>query len=602
MSQNGPPRGPFDPPQPGDQQPSQQQPHPQSPQPGYQQPQPGYQQPQPGYQQPQPGYQQPQPGYQQPQPGYQPQQPGYQPQQPGQQPQQPGYQPQQPGYQPQQPGYQPQQPGYQQSAADQQPPQQPALQSFLPAVDHATSLTEVPKITVLSWVSFGISLGGFLVGWVPYVSLGAGVGVLLAILDLAKADGKPRRKTVSVISLVLGGLGTLAGLGWLFATFMVLRSSCPHVYAHDGEGWRLDADPLSGALLPGAERTDWDRLEHLAAVDGAYRVRVVDELEEIDRIDDVALLVIDHAPGTAALPTPEGAIVQVRGAAAPRRATDSRGRDVTAKLVAADGDAFSGTPSDFDPDGPAEPRERLTLELPRPTGAAAGGPAALVLRAHNAPFAEEAFARYVARMGPGTGALMDAAQEASWYPYRTRISDEIRRLGLPLEVRVGGAGQVVEVAPVGPAIQRDFVVPIELPAGDSPNVAVTLELTPGFWEIDAVSLAGRPGVLAPRRVLARRAERLGGPGAPGAADAELLEALAAADERRVELHTGQGVELTFDAPPLEAGAERTVVLEIRGSYEMGSGGRGWLDPIAILSHRRGWDSLPRFAGRLGRGR
>jgi hypothetical protein len=443
---------------------------------------------------------------------------------------------------------------------------------------------ERPQISGLSWAALAVAIPSFCVGWIPFAGFVGTIAIVLAVADLSKSQYPPRPIAVSVIAIVLGGLSTTAALCWVILASTMKVSSCPHVYAHDGAQWRLDADPLSGAILPGAERSDWDRLDHLAAVDGTYRIRVADDLEEIDRIDQVALLVVDHAPGSEALPTPEGAIVEVQAPVAPLQATDRRGRDVAAQVKSADGVAFAGSLAEVDPGASDEPRERLTVTFPRP----AGSQATLVLRAHNTPFAEESFARYAARMGPGTGALMDLAQDASWYPYRARITDEIRLLGLPLEVGVAG-GPGVELAPIGPAIQRDFAVVVAIPEGRSPTVAVTLAFTPRFWEIDRVALAAGVTPLAPRRLAPRQATGPGG--------ADLVERLATADGSRVELRTGESVELAFDAPAAAAGRDRSVVLEIRGSYEMGFGGRGWLNPVAILAHRRGWDSLPRFAAR-----
>lgn len=65
------------------------------------------------------------------------------------------------------------------------------------------------------------------------------------------------------------------------------------------------------------------------------------------------------------------------------------------------------------------------------------------------------------------------------------------------------------------------------------------------------------------------------------------------------LRTGEAVELRFVAPPPPAaGLERTVTLRIDGYYEISVGDRGWLNPLAVLAHRSGRDSLPRHVLRL----
>jgi hypothetical protein len=45
---------------------------------------------------------------------------------------------------------------------------------------------------------------------------------------------------------------------------------------------------------------------------------------------------------------------------------------------------------------------------------------------------------------------------------------------------------------------------------------------------------------------------------------------------------------------------RTVLLRVRGYYEMDLGEGPWLNPGSILAHHTGVDSLPRFAARLAR--
>lgn len=72
-------------------------------------------------------------------------------------------------------------------------------------------------------------------------------------------------------------------------------------------------------------------------------MRVADELDEIHRIDRVALLVVDHPEGTDALPTPDGAVLAIGTTHAATQATDARGADLRAALAASDGDAVRGS-------------------------------------------------------------------------------------------------------------------------------------------------------------------------------------------------------------------------------------------------------------------
>jgi hypothetical protein len=433
----------------------------------------------------------------------------------------------------------------------------------------------------------GLAAMGLLLCWIPFVGFLGTLGGLCGLRYLFTSKGDSH--FAAVVALLFGLIATGAAGLW---TVAITRGSCPHVYSYDGKGWHLDADPLSGALLSGAERTDWDRLESLQPVQGQYRIRVVGELEETDYIDEVFLLLAEHPRGTVVLPTLQGELVSVRDAYPASGATDAAGRDVLPLVAKADGNVFRSRVADLPPGRGPDPRERLTLRFARPPS----HHAVLWLTAHNTPFAEEAYVRYMATLGPGMGRLMRLAQTSTTYPYAQRVADESRRLGLPLVVYLGAAGQGGEapgsglaLGPLSPAVPRDFAVPLTLPPGDEPEVTIRLEMTPLFWEIDQVRLAAAPDAPTAAVVLRPRAVH-------DAAGRDVRALVAAAEGRRAVLHKNDYIEATFDAPPAAgADSERTVVVAVRGYYEGEFGGRAFLNPYALLAHHLGLRSLPRFA-------
>ncbi len=444
-------------------------------------------------------------------------------------------------------------------------------------------------------VDTGIGPSGFsfLFGWFPFVGLYGLVGIRRAISALSNRNATASDIVVALLSLALGLAGTGMATAWFLVGYLVTTKSCPHVYSFNGQGFRLDADPLAGAFLPGGERSDWDRLEHLQAVDGQYRLRIVDELKENNHIDDLSLWVVDHPRGTTVLPTVKGELLSLDDAAPPIRALDGQGHDVLAVVRSADDVAFAGHSADFADSLRTDPRERLRLTFKRPRAA---GHAVLWLRAHNAPFAEDSYVRYMALMGPGSEMLLRLSQHSFSYPYRQRIGDEIRRLGLPLWIRTGeGGGPAIEIGPVSPAVQRDFAVPVELPraaektpqAEDAEKITLTLEMTPLFWEIDQVQLASASPAASPLRLRAQSAHTKSG--------RDVLAVVSSADAQRVSLSTGDYIEAVFAAPPVSPSSERTVVLDIRGYYETRFIGVGWLNPLVYLADRLGFFSLPRYA-------
>jgi hypothetical protein len=339
----------------------------------------------------------------------------------------------------------------------------------------------------------------------------------------------------------------------------------------------LDADLASGALYKGAERDDFDRLESVKAVDGRYRLRIQNDLEEIDHVDSLSLLVVDSPSGTEVLPTPTGKLVAVRGATLPR----------------------SSSPAT--PMHDAEPREAWTFEFARPRSRD-GQPverALLVVRGHTTPFAERAFMQYMSTMGQGVRPLLEMAggSEEGCPCYPKYLAKESERLGLPLDVSIAATTYRTSLAPVSPAIARSQALVVDLPPDSGADrVTVRLEATPKFWEIDKLELApfeaGDEAELDVREITPAAATTASG--------RDALALLRSNDAERVVLRPGERVDVEFDAPPASAAPDRvrTVIAKMRGFYEVDFGGQKGVDITRIVAYRAGWTSLPKFAKSL----
>ncbi len=364
-------------------------------------------------------------------------------------------------------------------------------------------------------------------------------------------------------AVVVGSLAVVGAVAWIVALTLLVNvlntaSSCPHVYAFDGEAYALDGDMASGALFSGGERADLDRLEHLQPIDGVYRLRVQNDLDETDYINQVAVLVVDHDVDEEILPTQDGAIRSVRHATPP-----------IDKSVEA-----TGT------------QQTWVLEFARP----AGDEGLLVIRGNNTAFAEEAFGRYMARMGRATGPLLDWITDDGCACNREYLDREVERLGLPLGVEVADAdgwGERQLVGPVGPAVMRSQILVLKLHEVTGERVRVRLTFTPNFWAIDDIRLASASGddpttvVVTPTRATFEHED--------------VTEALTHADEHRVVVEKGSWIDVELQAPPLVAGRKRTTIVQLHGYYAVDFGGIWGLNPAAVIAHNTGLSSLPDYA-------
>jgi hypothetical protein len=134
-----------------------------------------------------------------------------------------------------------------------------------------------------------------------------------------------------------------------------LSGSCPMVFTWNGREFQFITDVLGvaplGASAGGGEYFPVDHDEYvqipgdaLALENGAYEIRITEELHEVAYLDQVQLIALDH-PSTIdiftndkfkAPPFPEFRLFGADRRVYPRRARDDEGRDVTARLRARD--------------------------------------------------------------------------------------------------------------------------------------------------------------------------------------------------------------------------------------------------------------------------
>lgn len=428
----------------------------------------------------------------------------------------------------------------------------------------------------LMQAGFIVSIVSFFIGWIPFAGYLGLLAILLGAIGRAQYDKEGNAKIAGTVAF--GGLAVAAAIVW---TYLAATASCPHVYTWDGKAWQLDADMLSGSLYRGGESDDLDRLESLAAHEGQYRVRIANDRQERDFVDSVSLEVVDHPAGTTALPTPANEVALLGEARAPVSARDAKGRDLLPALEAEDARSWQGNAADHDLSRETKPRDFVELTLP-----AVEGPAYLVLRTRNTEAATQALYQYLASIGPGVGTLLNLAECDSKYPYKQRLADELERMGVPMQIELSADGKAWTLAhklkPIGPAALRSVAVP--LPALASREVHARLTMVPAAWELDRVAIAPASAAATARSLLTASAA------SPGVA-----EKLAQADGQRVGLEQGEHVDLSFQAPAAPAaGATRTLLLRMRGYYDVQIGGRAFLNPVALARHKTQEDAAARF--------
>jgi tetratricopeptide (TPR) repeat protein len=146
-------------------------------------------------------------------------------------------------------------------------------------------------------------------------------------------------------------------------------SSCPVLFAWDGHKYKLVTDVIGAAVVghwftPTRHNTpnpgEWIKVagEKIVAVDGRLSLRFIEPMEEVNYIDQLRLVAVDHPENVEVNPDERflddppfasGRVVASAGARLPKGAWDGEGRDVLAEVSQRDHKFASGfTPTPYD--------------------------------------------------------------------------------------------------------------------------------------------------------------------------------------------------------------------------------------------------------------
>jgi hypothetical protein len=351
------------------------------------------------------------------------------------------------------------------------------------------------------------------------------------------------------------GVAALAAVVAIVAIIVYLtKTSCPFIYTYDGSSYEFAGEIYSGATHPPLERYDYLPLPALKAVDGEYRIKLANEVREVQHTNLTELWVIDHPLGSEVLVDKYGVAHTLSEPQSPSKAVTVRGEDVLGTVAAADDVCYmGGVPEEANADV-----DGMVMTFERPHGATR---AKLVVQAKNSFWLDYAYGQFCELFGEAY---------ADWFEeQKTASADELRRWsleqGIPLAVYVedGGAWRFVDYYHIaGPMAARRDVLAFDLPAGASDEVKVKLEFGPLFWEIDYVALD----------CSADQPVRIHNVPATSAVDEEgrdVAGLLRADDGLYYEQpNVGEYAVLAFAAPEPAEGLARSTVLHTKGHYEI----------------------------------
>lgn len=340
------------------------------------------------------------------------------------------------------------------------------------------------------------------------------------------------------------------------AIAVAAKQSCPFVYSFDGSRFVFDAEPLGGAVSRGLARTELSRLEHLRATDGSYRLLLRNEVPETQYLDELTLVIVDHDPGVQVFPDASGRLHLVHGPTGPIRSFDEHGRSLQPFIAARDEVCWQ---TKLPPDQGGDLKHTLRFDFVRPPGSST---ARLLFRGGTALWGSNMIREMLALRG-------DRVNE--WYADVDRGGPELYRLAAFVEreqlyvmdvtaENPAGPQRVGQISGGGPFVYEDRAVDLDLSRLEGDTLRLSIHPPFGFWGIDYVGMEfGSRSFAAGTAVAPLDATDESG----GDETAALLEP---DGDYSVMEKVGDWMRVTYPAPPLAPGLERSLFLKTSGYY------------------------------------
>ncbi len=333
--------------------------------------------------------------------------------------------------------------------------------------------------------------------------------------------------------------------------------SCPYVYSYDGHDYILDSETFGGAIFKAAQRTDLDNLDFLKETNGTYQLKLTNELEETQYIDEFKLIVVDHALHTKVIPDFNGKLHVLSNLQTPVKAIDKNGNDVLSLVKNTDEKIWISNPFIRNSEKKGDGRDAMILEFEKPKQATH---VQLAFNLQNTIWAAHMQEIMLSLHGNKLNQWYDLINNST--ALQSAFKQIMIREGMLLiQLWDGKAWKTHNyVWEVGPSIAKDQVVDLDLNCYAEQNLRIRLESTVGFWMINSVNADySEEGPIQIHELSPEKAfDHLGN---------DLLETLKCTDQQYYAMPSKQDrAEISFKAIPLQENSLRSFILKCNGYY------------------------------------
>jgi len=297
--------------------------------------------------------------------------------------------------------------------------------------------------------------------------------IVLPFSKLEKIEVYDAATGHSVFMTAAGVAGALVLVGVIVA---LTKSSCPFIYANDGENYVFQGELYPGAIRAKLERDDYLLLPSLKSKDGCYSIKVSNELKEIQYTNLLNLIEITHNNNFRVLLDNKGNAQTISHLNAPSKLIVN---DLNADLkpfMENDDISYQFNDNMFNGDA----LNSVVLEFEKPKEVAS---AKLVLTARNSYWLDYMYGKFNEKLGTFFNEFQKNQESVS----SAKSWQWMLEQGIPLGIYVKNSTGWKLVAyenVTGPLAKREIVVQIEFEKSGENKISIKLESGFMFWEID----------------------------------------------------------------------------------------------------------------------
>ena len=339
----------------------------------------------------------------------------------------------------------------------------------------------------------------------------------------------------------------------LFLLVMLLTgNSCPFIYTWNGEAYEFAGEIYSGAVYPPLERHDYLLLPGLVEENGEYKLKISNQLEEVQHTNLLELMVYDHEEDQEVLVDKYGVGHLISEELAPLTATSLSGLELLPVILKDDDLVYLGSDPSKDP--PLLDGIELSYQIPPGTQTAD-----LVIGAKNSYWLDFVYQNFREMLGASYKLWMKKQQDGD--PGKMENWSLSQNIPLSVYLFKNGEWEFYDYYnTVGPMTFKKDILELDLSGMVEGPIRIKLETGSYFWEIDYVGLSLEQSGIDPSSVvqLTKAIDEHGNSVAGSLLKDDALY--------YVQLEIGNEAELVFPVP--DQIGERTLILHSKGHYEI----------------------------------